>query len=101
MPVSLLLALALFASSSHLSNLLFRTDTYSNLIALLAADSFLISVSPLLNSVLCGLGKLKEMATYTISSRIIRWVCIAAFLMNGYGLFGVLLGWTTKQSRPE
>ena len=92
-PVSFLLALALFASSSHLSNLLFRTNAYSSLMALLAADSFLISVSPLLNSVLWGLGKLKEMATYTISSRTIRWACIAAFLMNGYGLFGVLLGW--------
>jgi len=92
-PVSLLLALALFALSPNLSNLLFRTNAYSSLMALLAADSFLTSVYPLLNSVLWGLGKLKEMATYTIISRTIRWTCIAAFLINGHGLFGVLLGW--------
>ena len=90
---SLALALPLFIFSTDISTTLFKAAGYSGVIRLLAIDSALISIAPLLNAVLWGSGKLKEMAIYGTASSAIRWLAIAAFLIGGYSLNGIVLGW--------
>jgi len=92
-PPCILIASILTLFPTEISLLLFKTPTYSNTIRLLALDSILLSISPLLNSTLWGSGKLKNIAIYRTLSTAIRWLSILAFLTGKLGLNGVIYGW--------
>jgi len=91
--LSLLIATTVFFFSKSISTVLFETDIHSDLVRLSAISSFLTSVIPIFNSVLWGSGKLKSVAIYGVSSTVVRWLSITAFLLSGHGVYGVLLGW--------
>ncbi|MEM2914347.1 MAG: oligosaccharide flippase family protein, partial [Candidatus Bathyarchaeia archaeon] len=65
---------------------------------LIVLDSLLLSVSSLLSNVLLGLGKIKNIAVYGVSSTIVRWLCIIVLLLNGNGLIGLAIGWVMGDS---
>jgi len=93
LPLALAAASSIAIFSQNLSEALFKTTAYSNILTLIAIDAILLSISPLLNNVLLGCGKLKNIAVYGISSVAARWLFITLFLLNGYGLTGVIYGW--------
>lgn len=93
-----LLTLIMFTLSPALSSILFGSLFYQAVIMLVVLDSFLLSISSLLNNVLLGLGKMRNIAIYGVSSSIVRWVCIIVLLLNGYGLIGLATGWIMGDS---
>jgi O-antigen/teichoic acid export membrane protein len=93
LPLTLAAASSIAIFSQNISEVLFKTAAYSNILTLIAIDAVLLSISPLLNNVLLGCGKLKSIAVYGISSTAARWLFITLFLLNGYGLNGVIYGW--------
>jgi len=92
-PLCIMLALILFLFSSSISLLLFKTDSYTDTIKLLALDSILLSISPLLKNILWGFGKLKDIAICRTLYAMIRWASTLSFLLGKYGLNGILYGW--------
>jgi hypothetical protein len=58
-----------------------KKNVYAYTIRLLSIDAVLVSISPLLNSVLLGAGKLKKIAVYGTVSIIVRWHLIIALLL--------------------
>ena len=60
---------------------------------MLSLDVLLLSVLPLLSSFLLGAGRLKEIACYGLASTLVRWVAIVVFLLQGFGVLGVVLDW--------
>ena len=92
-PLCIILASILLLFPSNISRLLFKTDTYADTIRLLALDSILLSISPLLNNILWGFGELKVIAIYGTLSTVIRWTSILSFLFGKCGLNSVLYGW--------
>jgi O-antigen/teichoic acid export membrane protein len=84
--------------STYVSEALFKTPAYSEVLTLASIDIIFLSMSSLLNSVLWGLGRLKKMAIYGTSSTIIRWTAITLFLFNGYRLIGIMYGWLISDS---
>jgi len=97
-PLTLAITSQIAIFSTYLSITLFNTPKYSNILSLAAIDIALLSINPLLNNTLLGSGKLKEMALYGVSSVLIRWASITAFLYKGFGLAGVVYGWITGDS---
>ena len=93
LPLTLAAASSIAIFSQNISEVLFKTAAYSNILTLIAIDAVLLSISPLLNNVLLGCGKLKSIAVYGISSTAARWLFITLFLLNGQGLTGVIYGW--------
>jgi len=87
------LASVLFLFSNEISMFIFKASTFSSAIKLIAVDSVLVSFSPLFNNVLWGYSMLKNMAVYGITSTTIRWLTIVFFLVRGYGLNGIIVGW--------
>jgi len=96
--VGSLITLVLLALSPTFSSILLGNISYQIVIMLIIADSFLLSVSSLLNYVLLGLGKMKNIAIYGVSSSIVRWTCIIVLLLNGYELAGLAMGWIMGDS---
>jgi len=94
----LIVALQIVIFSTHLSKALFETPAYSEVLTLASIDVVFLSISSLLNSVLWGLGRLKKMAIYGISSTTVRWISITLFLFSGYRLIGVMYGWLIGDS---
>jgi len=93
LPISIFLSSILYILSGQISQILFRTVLYSNALRLLSLDAFLYCVLPCLNGMLLGCGRLKQMAAYSVTYIIIRWASIVFFLLRGYGILGVVLGW--------
>ena len=91
--LSVLIASVVFVMSSSISEILFKTTGYSYTIKLLSIDAVLLSISPLLNNTLLGIGRLKERALYGLVSVVTRWAFIVAFLMTKNGLDGIVIGW--------
>ncbi len=79
--------------STYVSEALFKTPAYSKILTFASVDVALLSTSSLLNSILWGSGRLKEMAIYGIFSTSVRWISITLFLFSGYGLTSVIYGW--------
>jgi O-antigen/teichoic acid export membrane protein len=88
-----LLSLLLFLFPDWFSAFLFKTSSYSHLVKLLSLDVLLLSIIPILSSFLLGVGELKMMACCGMASTFVRWVAIVLFLLGGFGVFGVVLGW--------
>ena len=86
-------SLLLFLFPEWFSSLLFKTSSYSHVVRVLSLDVLLLSVLPLLSSFLLGAGRLKEIACYGVASTLVRWVAIVVFLLQGFGVLGVVLGW--------
>jgi len=93
LPLTLAAASSIAIFSKNISETLFKTAAYSNIVTLIAIDAILLSIAPLLNNVLLGCGKLKSIAVYGISSVAARWLFITLFLLNSQGLNGVIYGW--------
>ena len=97
-PLTLAITSQIAIFSTYLSITLFNTPKYSNILSLAAIDIALLSINPLLNNTLLGSGKLEGMALYGVSSVMIRWASITAFLYKGFGLVGVVYSWITGDS---
>ncbi|MEM2980374.1 MAG: oligosaccharide flippase family protein [Thermoproteota archaeon] len=82
-----------FLLSPIISLILLESTSYQTIIILVVFESFLLSVSHLLHHILLGLGKIKNIAIYGVLSSIVRWICVIVFLLNGYGLIGLAIGW--------
>jgi PST family polysaccharide transporter len=92
-PVCIFLASSVFIFASNISVALFKTTLYASAISLLSIDAILLSLTPLLNNVLLGTGKLKSIAVYNTASILLRWLSIAALLLANTGTYGIILGW--------
>jgi O-antigen/teichoic acid export membrane protein len=92
------LSLLLFLFPEGFSLLLFKTSSYSPLVRILSLDVLLLSVLPLLSSFLLGAGRLREIVCYGLASTLVRWVSIIVFLLQGFGVPGVVLGWILGDS---
>lgn len=91
-PASLLLCLALFFLSEHISLVLFGTTTLFRFVQLTAIDSFALALAPVFNSVLLGSGRMKRIAVCGVSSIAARWLSIV-ILVWSYGFYGAVIGW--------
>lgn len=98
LPLTIAASSSIIIFSENLSQILFKTLDYSNILILIAIDAFLLSVSPLLKGILLGRGKLKSMAIISVSSVAARWLFIVLFLLSGHGLTGVIYGWIIGDS---
>jgi len=98
LPLSILFSILLFLFPDSLSLALFKTESYSSPIRLLAIDVLLISNLPLLSGTLLGAGRLREIAYYGVISVLVRWLMIVALLLCGFGVGGVVLGWIAGDS---
>jgi len=86
-------ALQVAAASEALSGILFRTPAYGGVLRIVALDCIPLAIAPLLNSVLWGCGRLRDMAVYSLAANAVRWASIVAFLHSGLGVAGVAYGW--------
>lgn len=91
--VIILFSCLLFVFSDSLSILLFGSSSYSFLFKLLSIDLIPFTIVPLLKNVLWGLGELKQMSTIGITYVIIRWFAVILFVLIGWDLAGVMVGW--------
>ena len=99
LPLIIATALSIIIFSRNLSQTLFKTLDYSNILTLIAIDAVLLSMSPLLKNVLLGgCGRLKSMAIFSVSSAVARWLFITLFLLSSQGLTGVIYGWIIGDS---
>lgn len=96
--LGLLLTLILIALSPNLSSILLGNPSHQPVIVLIILDSLLLSVSSFLNNILLGLGKIKNIAVYGVSSTMVRWLFIIVLLLNGNGLIGLAIGWIMGDS---
>lgn len=93
LPLTLVVASSIAIFSTQLSQAIFKNPAYSNLLILVAIDTVLISITPLFNNTLLGLGRLKKIAIYGVASICSKWLFITIFLLSGQGLTGVIYGW--------
>ncbi len=91
--ICLVPAAILFAMAPNISVTVFGTDTYTFTIRLLSLDAVILSISPLLNGILLGIGRLKEIAIFGIASVSVIWLSVTAFLLADKGTDGIVLGW--------
>lgn len=82
-----------YGLSSFLSTFLFGADSYAFLFKLLSVNVFLGFFSPFLLSTLQGLQRFREYAVIGIAQSALRNSLAVAFLLLGYGIAGILLGW--------
>jgi O-antigen/teichoic acid export membrane protein len=83
----------LFVFSDLISILLFGSSSYSFILKLLSIDLIPFTIVPLLKNVLWGLGELKTMSIMGITYVIIRWFAVILFILIGWDLAGVMVGW--------
>ncbi|MCD6488219.1 MAG: polysaccharide biosynthesis protein [Desulfurococcales archaeon] len=91
--LTLALSLILIIFSGNLSQFLFKSYIYTDLIILVLIDSIITSISTILNNFLWGYGSLAFISIVGVASTLIRWSTILIFLLNDYGLTGVIYGW--------
>jgi O-antigen/teichoic acid export membrane protein len=91
--LALALSLLLFSFPERFSVLLFKSVSYSSSVRLLSFDVVLVSLASLLSGFLWGAGRLRVLACCGIASVSARWVAIVLFLLKGFGVWGVVLGW--------
>jgi O-antigen/teichoic acid export membrane protein len=89
----ILFSCLLFVFSDTVSIFLFGTSSYSFLFKLLSIDLIPFTIVPLLKNVLWGLGEMKKMSTIGITYVIIRWFAVILFVLIGWDLAGVMVGW--------
>lgn len=91
--VSVLLALATYASADFLASALLGSASRALLPKLLSLEIAAIGINYLLISVLTGLRKFREIFVADSSTFIVRQTLVVLFLELGWGLPGVVLGW--------
>ena len=91
-PVSITMASILFVFATSASSALFRTAGFGYVITLLSLDVALLCLTPLMNNVLLGNGKLLSISLYNVANTAVSWLSIAALLLAGKGLQGFVLG---------
>ena len=92
-PATLLPCLVLYIFSGDVSSVLFGAADRYDLIRLAALDSFILALSPVLNSILLGAGHMRRIAVSAVFSTVVRWLIIVFLLISGYGFYGTVIGW--------
>jgi len=82
-----------YGLSPSLSTILFGADSHAPLFKLLSVNVFLGIFSPFLWSALQGLQRFREYALIGTAQSLLRTTLAIAFLILGYGIWGILLGW--------
>ncbi|MFH1328877.1 MAG: oligosaccharide flippase family protein [Candidatus Bathyarchaeota archaeon] len=90
---SVVLALICFGASTFISRFVLGTEAYQILFSILALDIFAMLFTRYLAGSLYGLGKLREASLAYIALRMVRVGGAISFLLLGYGLMGVVIGW--------
>jgi len=92
--LSVALALLCFIFSNIISLYLLKTRAYTKLFQVLTFDIVLTAgILPCLTQSLLGLQKIREIATFNITSLAIRQTLIVSLLFSGYGLTGLVIAW--------
>jgi PST family polysaccharide transporter len=91
-PVSITVASILFVFATSVSSVFFRTTGFGYVITLLSLDVAILCLTPLMNNVLLGNGKLLSISVYNVANTAVSWLSIAALLLAGKGLYGFVLG---------
>jgi O-antigen/teichoic acid export membrane protein len=86
-------ALFIFFLSDYISLSLLETTVYSPLFKVLALDVFAVAILPCLQSSLIGAQKVRETAILMFLKLGLRQILIVAFLLYGFGLFGIVVAW--------
>jgi len=97
-PVILLPCLVLLIFSADTSSVLFGTADKFDLIRLIALDSLIVAITPALNSILLGAGRMKRIAVSNVFSVVVRWLVIVLLLVTGFGFYGAVIGWIVGDS---
>ncbi|MGD8505663.1 MAG: oligosaccharide flippase family protein [Candidatus Bathyarchaeota archaeon] len=80
-------------TAPQLSKLLLRSDAYTALFQLTSIDVILVCINFTTMNLLLGLGKVPAMATLNLVRGLIRYSSMIAFLLLGYALPGLIVGW--------
>jgi O-antigen/teichoic acid export membrane protein len=86
-------ALFIFFFSDYIGLSLLKTTIYSPLFKVLALDVFAVAILPCLQNSLIGAQKIREAAMLILLKLGIRQILIVAFLLYGFGLFGIVVAW--------
>lgn len=79
--------------SQQLSQLLLNSDEYAFLFQLFSIDLLLACINITMNSFLLGLNKIREIAILNLALALTRQASAVTFLIYGFGLIGLLMGW--------
>lgn len=91
--VSVITSAVLFLSSRFVSNLLFGSVAYQNMVEFLSIDIFAIMMIPFLSSVLNGFQRFGEVSFGSTFGYIVKYAVAVILLHYDFGLTGVILGW--------
>ena len=91
--MSFMISLLCLILADYLSELLFGSIQYSNIIQILSVNIFFASLLPGLTGVLLGLKRLREVGLFGVISFLIQQTFVVTFLLLGIGLIGIVLGW--------
>lgn len=97
MTASLAAAICVLAAP-YLSELLLKTAEYALVFQLLGIDIVFICVNMTMGEVLLGLNKIREIAAINVMTTFSRQASAVVFLLYGYGLTGVVVGWIIGDS---
>jgi len=91
--MSFTISLLCFVLAEYLSEFLFGSIQYTNIIQLLSVNIFFASLLPGLTGVLLGLKRLREIGLFGVISFLIQQTFVVTFLFLGVGLIGIVSGW--------
>lgn len=91
---SFLLAVLLIASSNVISTFFLANEDYQVLVVILGLDIFGLLFSSFLNATLLGMQRIRIMGLVGIAVSIVKYGTAVILLNVGFGLTGIVTGWT-------
>jgi len=82
-----------FLMAPWLSGFLLKSGEYVFLFQLLGVNLLMFCFRATVNNLLLGVNRIKEMAIFNVASMLIRQVFAVGFLLCGFGLVGLVIGW--------
>jgi len=76
-----------------LSGFLLKSGEYVFLFQLLSVNLLTFCFRITVNNLLLGVNRIKEMAIFNVASMLIRHISAVSFLLCGFGLVGLVIGW--------
>lgn len=92
--IASLIAVICALMSQQLSQLLLNSGEYAFLFQLFSLELLFASINITMTSFLQGLNKIREIAILSLALTLTRQVSAVTFLISGFGLAGLLMGWT-------
>lgn len=83
-----------FLAAPWLSEFALRSAEYGVLFQLLSVNVLTLCFRTTVNNLLLGVNRIKEIAVFNVTSVLIAKISAVGFLLCGFGLVGLVIGWT-------